>query len=222
MYVGLISRCAASSVRNRAESRMVPDPITRSDATPGRPAIAVTIWVITSTGLVATRKIGSGAAANTAGTISAKISALRDSRSNRLSPGLWLIPAASTTRRAPSRSANSPARTRTGSAKGVASRIVARLCNRQIRVAIDKHNLRTNAAHHHGISCGGADLSGADNADFHARSSRVDVGALSPRVGGWPTRAESGCARAASPEAAEPSSELDARGPNDVGRKEKD
>ena len=106
---------------------MVPDPITRSDATPPRPAIAVTIWVITSTGLVATRKIGSGAAANTAGTISAKISALRDSRSSRLSPGLWLAPAASTTRRAPSRSANSPPRTRTGSAKGVASRM-SRAC----------------------------------------------------------------------------------------------
>ena len=44
---------------------------------------------------------------------------------------------------------------------------VARLCDRQIRVAIDKHDLRTDAAHHHGISRGGADLSGADNADLH-------------------------------------------------------
>ena len=34
------------------------------------------------------QKIGSGAAANTAGTISAKISALRESRSSRLSHGL--------------------------------------------------------------------------------------------------------------------------------------
>ena len=88
MYVGLMPRCAASSVRNRAESRMVPDPITRSDTIPLRPAIAVAIWVIRSTGLVVTRKIGSGAAANTAGAISAKISALRESRSSRLSPGL--------------------------------------------------------------------------------------------------------------------------------------
>jgi hypothetical protein len=43
MYVGLIPRCTASSVQNRAESRMVPDPIIRSDATPRRPAIAGTI-----------------------------------------------------------------------------------------------------------------------------------------------------------------------------------
>ncbi len=77
---------------------MVPDPITRSGATPCRPAIAVTIWVITSTGLVATRRIGAGVAASTAGTISAKISALRDKRSSRLSPRLWFVPAASTTR----------------------------------------------------------------------------------------------------------------------------
>ena len=44
----------------------------------------------------------------------------------------------------------------------------------------------------------------------------------SPTVGGWPIGAESRCARAASPEAIEPGDELDARGPNDLRRKEKD
>ena len=62
-------------------------------------------------GQVATRKIGAAVAANTAGAISTKISALRDSKSNRLSPGLSLVPAASTTTRAPSRWADCPART---------------------------------------------------------------------------------------------------------------
>ena len=154
----------------RAEPRRVQDgagPDHSFDGTPRRPAIAVTISVITSTGLVATRKIGSGAVANTAGTISAKSSALRDSKSSRFSPGLWLVPAASTTRRAPSRSANSPARTRTGSAKRSVQN-VARLRDRQIRVAIDEQDPRTDTAHHHGISRGGADLSGSDDADFHA------------------------------------------------------
>jgi hypothetical protein len=45
---------------------------------------------------------------------------------------------------------------------------VARLCDRQIGVAVDEHDLRTDAAHHHRISRGGADLSGSDDADFHA------------------------------------------------------
>ncbi len=121
IYARLIPRCAARSVRNRAESRIVPDPITRSAGTPCRAARTVTICVMMSTGFDATRKTVSGTAASTAGTISAKIAALRDKRSSQLSPGFWLAPAASTTTRAPSRSADSPARTRRGSARGVAS-----------------------------------------------------------------------------------------------------
>ena len=45
---------------------------------------------------------------------------------------------------------------------------------------------------------------------------------LSPKSGGWPRGAESGRARAASSQAVESSGELDARGPNDVLRKEED
>ena len=107
MLFGLMPRCAASSVRNRAELRIIPDPITRSDGTPSRPAIAATIWVIISTGLVATRKIGSGAAANTPGTISAKISALRESVQPAL-PRPLVGPGRKDATRAPSRSAELP------------------------------------------------------------------------------------------------------------------
>jgi hypothetical protein len=45
---------------------------------------------------------------------------------------------------------------------------MSRLRDRQIRVAIDKHDPRTDTAHHHRVSRGGADLSGSDDADFHA------------------------------------------------------
>jgi hypothetical protein len=45
---------------------------------------------------------------------------------------------------------------------------------------------------------------------------------LSPHITGWPTGAERGCARAASPEAVEASGQLDAGRPNGVRRKEKD
>ena len=167
---------------------MVPDPITRSDATPPRPAIAVTIWVITSTGLVATRKIGSGAAANTAGTISAKISALRDSRSSRLSPGLWLVPAASTTtpRAVEIGQLARADPDRIGKRRSVQN--VARLCDRQIGVAVDEHDLRTDTTHHHGISGGGADLSGSDDPDLHAVPPVSRSGAVIPafsRMANW-------------------------------------
>ena len=72
---------------------------------------------------------------------------------------------------------------------------IARLRDRQIRVAIDKHDLRTDAAHHHGISRGGADLSGPDNADLHAVApmSRTDTRAkqrLRPRGIDRPPRAD--------------------------------
>ncbi len=62
---------------------------------------------------------------------------------------------------------------RIGKRRGVQN--VARLCDRQVRVAIDEHDLRTDTTHHHRISRGGANLSGADDADFHGRSSRIDV-----------------------------------------------
>ena len=145
--------CREQHVRNRARSRTVPDPITRSDATPRRPAIAITQSASSRRPdwSPLREKSDPGAAAKTAGTISAKISALRDNRSNRFSPGLWLVPAASTTSRAPSRSANSPAPDpdRVGKRRSVQN--VARLCDRQIRIAIDKQDPRTDAAHHHGI-----------------------------------------------------------------------
>ena len=59
---------------------------------------------------------------------------------------------------------------------------VARLCDRQIRVAIDKQDLRTDTAHHHGISRSGADLSGSDDADFHAVPPVSMSELLSPHV----------------------------------------
>src|SRR3984885_9148719 len=49
-----------------------------------------------------------------------------------------------------------------------------------------------------------------------------EAASLSPYIPGRPTGAESECARAASPEAVEPSGELDARRSNIVHRKEKD
>src|SRR3984885_879060 len=49
-----------------------------------------------------------------------------------------------------------------------------------------------------------------------------EAASLSPHIPGRPTGAESGCARAASPETVEPSGELDARRSNIVHRKEKD
>ena len=48
------------------------------------------MYVMMSSGLDPTRKMQSDTAASTAGIIPEKISALRDSRSSRLSPGFWL------------------------------------------------------------------------------------------------------------------------------------
>ena len=99
----------------------------------------MTIWVITSTGLVATRKIGSLVAASTAGTISAKISALRDSRSSRVSPGLF-----GPRRKHDDLGAVEISRLAgadpdpMGERRGVQN--VARLCGREIRAAIDQHD----------------------------------------------------------------------------------
>ena len=114
-------------------------------------------------------------AANTAGTISAKILALRDSKSNRLSPGLSLVPAASTTTRAPSRPAESPC----GPDRIRRRRSVqeSRACAITRSVLRSTSVIRTDTAHHHGVSRRGADLSGPDNANLHAVPpiSRMDI-----------------------------------------------
>src|ERR1700733_4278675 len=58
---------------------------------------------------------------------------------------------------------------------------VARLCDRQIRVAIDKQDPRTDTAHHHGISRSGADMARSDDADFHGVPS-ISMSELYPRT----------------------------------------
>ena len=44
---------------------------------------------------------------------------------------------------------------------------VVRLGHRQIRLAIDEQNLRTDATHRHGIGGGGPNLPGSDDSDLH-------------------------------------------------------
>ncbi len=118
-----------------------------------------------STGFDATRKMVSGDAANTAGTNPAKISALRVSRSSRLSPGFWLAPAASTR---PVEIGRLPGADPDRICPRCGVQNVLRLGCREVYVAIDEHDLRTDATHRHGISGRGADLPGADNPDLHA------------------------------------------------------
>ena len=81
---------------------MVPEPITRVG---GSFEIRVAIWVMTSTGLVATTRMASGAAASTCGMIALNTAALRSRSWMRVSPGFWLTPAVRMTTSAPSRSA---------------------------------------------------------------------------------------------------------------------
>ena len=110
---------------------------------------------------------------------SEKISVLRNSR---LSPGLWLVqPQARPGARHQDQQTRSRGR---GPDRQKALRPECRApaqppnprCSRQAHP-------RTDAAHRHGISCGGADLSGSDDADFHDVPPPIDVGALSPHVG---------------------------------------
>ena len=147
---------------------MVPDPMTRSGGTPYRLAMTVTILVTTSTGLVAIRKIGCFAAANTAGTMPAENFGV--SR-QEVQPGLPgpLAGARSEDDDLRAVEIGHPAGAEPdGMGEGRALQDVARLRRRQIRIEIDEDDLRAHAAHHHGVGGSRSDLSGADDPDLHA------------------------------------------------------
>ena len=166
----------ASRERNRAVSRIVPDPMTR----PGvKPEILSATWVITSTGLVAINRIALGAAASTRGMMSANTSAFRSRSWIRVSPGRWPTPADRITifRIRDGVIVAGTHHRWVGERRGMDDVLGLRL--RQRGVAVDQNDLAGDAAQHDGIGGGAADKPGTDDRNLHGRISRSVVALLS-------------------------------------------
>ena len=134
-------------MRNRAVSRVVPDPNTRPGPTPASAANRAARWVITSTGFVATMTTASGACFRTAGTTSRNTAAFRRRSWSRVSPGFCPTPAHSTTDPAAGQVGvvAGPHLERVGERDGVPD--VVRLGRRPARVLVDEHDLPADAPH---------------------------------------------------------------------------
>ncbi len=142
----------------------------RSPARRPSPESRTVTWVMMSTGFDATSRIASGATAITAPMTSRNTSALRPSRSSRLSPGFWLTPG------------GDDHHCRTGQIvivamlhdgrRGEGHRMgnVERLRPRQRRIPIDQHDRAHHAAQPDRIGRGTADHPRSDDPDLHLRS----------------------------------------------------
>ncbi|CAC7092448.1 Uncharacterised protein [Staphylococcus aureus] len=94
---GATSNASLNNNLKRAESKIVPEPITRSL---GKPENFHVAYAKISTGFVATKKIPSNFDAITSPTIDLNIFKFLDTKSKRVSPGFCAAPAQMTTRSA--------------------------------------------------------------------------------------------------------------------------